>query len=218
MFTVPVYVAAGNCGTTVVLIFQVSVVVLVPVLLTPVILTWPICTPVAAAGVMKAGTPAPPLATVFNAPPALPEPEAAALTALAGILSPAPSVKAAVPLATHAHSVIWVRPGFRVHPVKIVLVVLPGLAAVLAASVKLTVGPPVTLTKSDSDMLAFRTTVPMLELIWALAVGQIAAASTAAHPTISNFRTYLIGIRGRQSPRAAKSRLCMSLIDFVCAV
>jgi hypothetical protein len=114
---------------------------------------------------MKAGTPASPLATVFNAPPALPEPEAAALTALAGMLSPAPSVKALAPLATHAHSVTWVRPGFRVHPVRIVLVVLPGLAAVLAASVKLTVGPPVTFMKSDSDMLAFRTTVPTLELI-----------------------------------------------------
>jgi hypothetical protein len=55
-------------------------------------------------------------------------------------------------------------------------------------------------------------------LIWALAVGQIAAVSTAAHPTISNFRTCLIGVRGRQSPRAARSRLCISLIGFVCAL
>src|SRR6266851_1576762 len=164
MFTVPVYVAAGNCGTTVVLIFQVSVVVLVPVLLTPVILTWPICTPVAAAGVMKAGTPAPPLATVFNAPPALPEPEAAALTALAGMLLPAPSVKAAAPLGIHAQAVTWVRPGFRTHDVKIVLVVLPALAAVLAASVKLTTAPPVTLTVSDSGIVAFSVTVPTFEL------------------------------------------------------
>jgi len=73
----------------VVLIFQVSVVVVLLALLAPVIVTFPICTPVAAAGVTNAGTPAPPLNDVFNAPPALPEPAAAALTALAGILSPA---------------------------------------------------------------------------------------------------------------------------------
>src|SRR5216683_2238152 len=117
MFTVPVYAAAGNCGTTVVLIFQVSVVVVLLALLRPVIPTLPICTPVAAAGVTKAGTPGPPLATAFNAPPALPEPEAAAVTALAGMLSPAPSVKAAAPLATHAQTVTRVRPGFRTHAV-----------------------------------------------------------------------------------------------------
>jgi hypothetical protein len=104
MFTVPVYVAAGNCGTPVVLIFQVSVVVVLLARLRRLIRIWPIWTPVAAAGLTKAGTPAPPLATVFNAPPALPEPAAAALTALAGMLAPAPLVKAAAPFGTHAHT------------------------------------------------------------------------------------------------------------------
>src|ERR1700692_1929908 len=143
MFTVPVYADAGNCGTTVVLIFQVSVVVVLLALLRPVIATLPICTPVAAAGVTKAGTPAPPLSDVFRAPPALPEPAAVAVTALAGMLV-VPSVKAAAPLGTHAQTATWVRPGFRTHDVRIVLVVLPALAAVLDASVKLTVPPPVT--------------------------------------------------------------------------
>src|ERR1700686_1542820 len=136
MFTVPVNVAAGNCGTPVVLIFQVSVVVVLPALLGRLIRIWPICTPVAAAGVMKAGTPPPPLATVFNAPPPLPEPAAAALTALAGMLPPAPLVKAAAPFGTHAHTLTWVRPRLKTHAVRIVLVVLPALAAVLGRSVK----------------------------------------------------------------------------------
>jgi len=120
---------------------------------------------VAAAGLMKAGTPAPPLDTVFNAPPALPKPAAMAVTALAGMLSPAPSVKAAAPFGTHAQRLTRVRPGSRTHVVRIVLVVLPALAAVLGLSVKLTVAPPVTVTVSDSVTLALRTTVPTLELI-----------------------------------------------------
>jgi hypothetical protein len=157
-------VLAGNCALKVVLMFHVRVVVVLLALLRPVIATWPICTPVAATGVMKAGTPAPPLATVFNAPPALPEPEAAALTALAGMLL-TPSVKAATPLGTHAQTVTWVRPGFRTHEVRTVLVVLPALAAVLGASVKFTTAPPVTLTVSASASVAFRVTVPTFELI-----------------------------------------------------
>ena len=60
--------------------FQVRVVVVLLALLAPVIATLPICTPVAAAGVINAGTPAPPLADVFRAPPALPDPAAVAVT------------------------------------------------------------------------------------------------------------------------------------------
>jgi hypothetical protein len=183
MFTVPVYVAAGNCGTPVVLMFQVSVVVVLLVLLRRKIRIWPICTPVAAAGLMKAGTPAPPLATVFNAPPALPEPAAVAVTALAGMLLPAPFVKAAAPLGTHAHTLTRVRPRLRTQAVRIVVVVLPALATVLGRSVKLTVAPPVTVTVSDSVIVASRTTVPTLELIWAFEAGAIAAES--ASPPIS---------------------------------
>ena len=62
---------------------------------------------------------------VFNAPPALPEPAAVAVTALAGMLSPAPSLRAAAPFTTHAQTVTLVRPGVITHDVWIVLVVLP---------------------------------------------------------------------------------------------
>jgi hypothetical protein len=141
---------------------------------------------------MKAGTPAPPLVTVFNAPPALPEPAAAALTALAGMLSPVPSLKAATPLGTHAQTVTWVRPGFRTHAVWIVLVVLPALAAVLGASVKFTIAPPVTLTVSASASVAFRVTVPTLELTWALADWGIVANSAAPTPIINKLRKFLM--------------------------
>jgi hypothetical protein len=154
----------------VVLIFQVSVVVVLLALLAPVIATEPICTPVAVDGVTNAGTPAPPLTDALNAPPALPEPVAVAVTELAAILSPAPSVKAAAVIGTQAHTATEVRPGFKTQAVWIVLVVLPGLAAVLAASVKLTVEPAVTFTVRVSGMVAFRTTVPTLELTWAFAV------------------------------------------------
>jgi hypothetical protein len=182
MFTIPVYVAATNCGTTLVLIFQVSVVVVLPTKLkNKKINARPICTPVAEAGVMNAGTPAPPLVTVFNAPPALPEPAAAAVTALAGILSPAPSVKAAVPLGTQAHTVTWVRPNLRAQDVWTVVVVLPALAAVLGASVKFTFAPPVTFTIRDSGAVAFRVTVPTFEFRCAFAAGGMAATSN--HPT-----------------------------------
>src|SRR5262249_16729358 len=145
MLTVPVYVPAGNCGVDVVLMFQVRVVVVLLALLAPVMATAPICTPVAAAGVMNAGTPAPPLAEVVRAPPARPEPAAVAVTWLAAILFPPPAVSAAAPFATHAQIVTEVRPGCRTQEVCTVEVVLPALAAVLAASVKLTVEPPVTL-------------------------------------------------------------------------
>lgn len=175
MFTVPVYAPAGNCGTPAVLIFQVSVVVVLPVRLRRVIRTWPICTPVAATGVTKAGTPAPPLTTEFSTPPTLPDPAAVAVTALAGILSLAPSVRAAAPFGTQAHTLTRVRPGRRAHAVRIVLIVLPALAARLARSAKFTVAPPVSDTVSDSVNLAFRTTAPAFELTWAIAPGQIAA-------------------------------------------
>jgi hypothetical protein len=164
----------------VVLIFHVSVVVVLPVLLTPVMRIRPICTPVAAAGVMKAGTPAPPLTEVFSAPPALPEPAAAAVTALAGMLSPTPSVKAAAPLDTQAHIETRVRPGFKVQAVWIVLVELPAFNAVLGASVKFTSEPPVTFMLRDSVTLAFRTTVPTFEFRCAFAAGGMAATSN--HP------------------------------------
>jgi hypothetical protein len=157
--------------------FQVSVVVVLPAVLKRT-KTWPIRTPVAEAGVMNAGTPPPPpLTEEFNAPPALPDPEAAAVTALAGMLSPTPSVKAAPPLGTQAHSVTRSRPGFKTQVVWIVLVVLPELDALLGARVKFTFGPPVTFTVSDSDIVAFRTTVPTLEFNCALADGGVIAAS-----------------------------------------
>src|SRR5215472_1595392 len=142
--------------------FQVRVVVVLLALLAPVIETLPICTPVAAAGVMNVGTPAPPLAELLRAPPALPEPAAAAVTWLAAMLLP-PLVRAAAPLATQAQIVTWVRPGCRTHAVCTDDVVLPGLAAVLAASVKLTVAPLVTLTVSDSGKVALSVTVGALE-------------------------------------------------------
>jgi hypothetical protein len=107
------------------------------------------------------------------------------------MLSPAPSVKAAVPLGTQAHNVTWVRPGFKLHAVWIVLVVLPALAAVLAASVKFTAPPPVTFTERDSDSVAFKTTVRGLELIWAFAAGGIVARTinpTAINSTLSKLR------------------------------
>jgi hypothetical protein len=59
----------------------------------------------------------------------------------------------------------------------IVLVVLPELDALLGASVKFTFGPPFTFTVSDSDIVAFRTTVPTLEFNCALADGGVIAAS-----------------------------------------
>ena len=151
--------------------FQVRVVTVLLALLAPVIVTLPICTPVAAAGVTKAGTPGLPLTDVFNAPPALPEPAAVAVTALAGMLSPAPSLRAAAPFTTHAQTVTLVRPGVITHDVWIVLVVLPGLAAVLRARLKLTAAPPVTFTVSDSAIVAVRVTVPAVELNWAFAAG-----------------------------------------------
>jgi hypothetical protein len=64
-----------------------------------------------------------------------------------------------------------------------VVVVLPALAAVLGRSVKSTIGPPVTITLSDSVALAFRTTVPPFEFFWALRGAEIAAES--AIPPIS---------------------------------
>jgi hypothetical protein len=192
MFTVPVYVAAGNCGTPVVLMFQVRVVVVLLDLLAFVIATLPICTPVAAAGVTKAGTPAPPLIDVFSAPPALPEPAAAAVTALAGMLSAAPSVKAAAPFATHAQTVTLVRPGVITHDVWIVLVVLPGLAAVLGARLKVTAAPPVTFTVSDSPIVAVRVTVPAVELNWAFAAGGILVASAMPAAITSNLRKFFM--------------------------
>jgi hypothetical protein len=139
--------------------------------------------------VIKAGTPAPPLATVFNAPPAVPEPEAVAVTALAGMLSPVPSVKADVPLGTHAQTVTCVRPGFRTHEVWIVLVVVPALDAVLGARVKLTAAPEVTLTESDSGRVAFRVMVPTFELTWANAARGIDAAKVT---TIIAFQKFLM--------------------------
>jgi hypothetical protein len=87
--------------------FQVRVVVVLLALLVPVIATLPICTPEPPA-VMNAGAP-PPLGVVFNAPPALPDPAAVAVTALAGMLSPAPSVKAAAELATQAQTAAWLQ-------------------------------------------------------------------------------------------------------------
>src|SRR5579871_378250 len=149
----------------VVLMFQVRVVVVFATRFPAPIATWPIFTPVAAAGVMNAGTPAPPLVTLFNAPPAAPEPAAAAVTALAGMTSPAaPSFRAAAPLGTHAHTETAVRPDDKIQAVWMVLVVLPALAAVLGVSAKFTVFPAVTLTVSDSVRVAFRTTVPTFEL------------------------------------------------------
>jgi hypothetical protein len=141
---------------------------------------------------MKAGTPAPPLATVFNAPPALPEPAAVAVTAFAGMLSPAPSVKADAPLATHAQTVTLLRPVFTTHAVWIVLVVLPGLAAVLAARLKLTIAPPVTFTVSDSANVAFRVTVPTLEFNWAFAAEGILIASAIPAAITSNLRKFFM--------------------------
>src|SRR4029077_20083363 len=142
-------------------------------------------------GVTNAGTPEPPLSDVFRAPPALPEPAAVAVTALAGMLV-VPSVKAAAPLGTHAQTATWVRPGFRTHAVRIVLVVLPALAAVLDASVKLTVPPPVTVTVSASASVAFRVTVPTFEFIWALADWGIVANIAAPRPIINKLRKFLM--------------------------
>ena len=56
------------------------------------------------------------------------------------------------------------RPGCKTHAVCTVEVVLPALAAVLAARVKLTVAPAVILTVSDSGKVALRVIVPALEL------------------------------------------------------
>jgi hypothetical protein len=142
-----------------------------------VIRTWPICTPVAAAGGTKAGTPAPPLSTEFSTPPTLPDPEAEAVTAPAGMSSPAPSVKAEAPFGTQAHTPTRVRPGCSTQAVRIVLTVLPALAPRLARSAKPTVAPPVSETVSDSVKLAFRLTARAFELTWAFTHGQIATDS-----------------------------------------
>jgi hypothetical protein len=74
-----------------------------------------------------------------------------------------PSVKAAAPLGTQAHTATLVRPADKTQAVWIVLVVLPALAAALGASVKFTAAPPVTLTVSVSANVAFRVTVPAVE-------------------------------------------------------
>jgi hypothetical protein len=170
----------------VVLIFQVNVVSVKLALLARLILMLPISTPVAAAGAMKAGTPAPPLATEFNAPPGMPEPAAAALTAPAGMLPPAPLVKAAALFGTHAQTLTWVRPRLKAQTVRIVVVVLPGLAAVLGESAKLTVAPAVTVTLTDSVNVAFRTTVPAFEFLCAFAGGETAAESAMPPASASN--------------------------------
>jgi hypothetical protein len=171
-----------------VLIFQLIVVVVLLARLAPLMATLPICTPVAAAGVINVGTPAPPLALVFKAPPALPDPLADAVTWLAAMLLPAPSVKAEAPLGTHAQTPTEVRLDFKTQAVWTVVAVLPALDAVLAASVKLTSGPLVILTVIDSGSVALRVTVPTFETAWAAAgVTAIANASASVHNKLSVF-------------------------------
>jgi hypothetical protein len=67
------------------------------------------------------------------------------------------------------------------------VVVLPAFTAVFGESVKFTVLPLFTVTVRDSERVAFRVTVPVLELIWALADGTFAAMRNKAAVRIHNF-------------------------------
>src|SRR6266700_80217 len=97
------------------------------VLLAPVMATFAICKPPLAppnTTVLVSAVDAPPLSAMKNADE--------------GMLSPTPSVRAAAALAKYAYTPTAVRPGFNVQAVVAVMLVLPGLAALPAASVKLT--------------------------------------------------------------------------------
>jgi hypothetical protein len=145
MFRVPVYVAAGSCGNAPPLrsMLKAMLSVRFAFLFAPVILTVASRKPAFAA----------PKATVLTSGAAN-APLSEMLKAEDGMLFPAPSVRAAAALAKYASIVTFVRPGLRTHAVVAVTLVLPGLLALPAASVKFTAFADRE-TVSDSDNCAF---------------------------------------------------------------
>src|SRR6266568_2544460 len=141
-----------------------------PVLFAPVIATLANCSPPLAAPkttVLVSAVDAPPLSEIKNAED--------------GMLSPTPSVKAAAALAKYAYTPTAVRPGFNVHAVVAVMLVLPALAALPALSVKFTALAE-RLSVSDSVKLAFKAIVCAPELSCADAMD---TANVIAIPTIA---------------------------------
>jgi len=140
MFNVPVYVAAGSCGSVPALKSMLNAMLSVRLafLFIPVMATVASRNPAFAAPnatVFTSGDEAPPLSEILNADE--------------GMLSPAPSVNATGALAKYASMVTCVRPGFRTQAVVAVIAALPGLPALPAAMVKLTAFAD-RLTVSDS--------------------------------------------------------------------
>ena len=127
--------------------------------------------------VIKPGAPGVPPRVAFSAPLATTGALAPAVvvmeTARAGILwPPAPAPVNAAPLTgTQAQTVTEVRPGLRTQAVVITEGTFPGLAAVLGSKLKSTMFPLVTLTESDSDIVALRVTVPTFEIRACAAAG-----------------------------------------------